>query len=81
MNVEIGTEAAQFLFWAYINGIFFIVCQTKVVLPSCRTLMVCFLRKNYFVSSTKIIPTENPIRSLKITRSLSHWSMFHLSIG
>jgi hypothetical protein len=40
MNVEIGTQAAQFPFWEYINGIFVAMCE-------------CVGQEGQFTTSTK----------------------------
>jgi hypothetical protein len=41
VNVEMGTESAQFLFWEYINPNFFGVNEMKIYDPLTDTCSIC----------------------------------------
>jgi hypothetical protein len=53
MNVEIGTEDAQLLFWEYINGIFVAVCIYLNVHYNLSTVLrvTCAVYRKYLYNS------------------------------
>jgi hypothetical protein len=63
MNVETGTEAAPFLFWKYLNGIF-VECSTaemkilKILkIFVCTTIILRSLRIDELLNQTNLLET------------------------
>jgi hypothetical protein len=77
MNVEIGTEAAQFPEKEYISGIFLAVCRPQPAAPSSGNVDV-FWSNFWLKTSRKFIVKKSALGAL-ITKNLQF--RFYLALG